>query len=216
MAAEVASPRVPKQARSRARVERILQACVELIVETGLDGVRMTEVAERAGVPVGSVYQYFPDKPAIVRALAQRIMTEVGQQVAQAYGAVATPADFVAATDALIQWFYDSTLAEPANRDIQLALQADRGLQQLDLEDTVALSQVVWQAGSSFVSADRREDFAATALLIVHLTASAVRLAVVLPPAEGAALVREHRNLVRTRIEQWFNSDAGAAIAAGE
>lgn len=207
--------REPKQARSRARVERILQACVELIVETGLDGVRMTEVAERAGVPVGSVYQYFPDKPAIVRALAQRIMADVGQQVTATYREVTTAQEFVAATDALIWWFYESTLAEPANRDIQLALQGDRNLQQLDLEDTVALAQVVWDAGSPFVAPDRREGFAATSLLIVHLTASAVRLAVVLPPAEGASLVEEHRNLVRTRVQQWLEP-LGGASAAGE
>lgn len=209
-------PRVPKQARSRARVDRILQACLALIVETGLDGVRMTEVAERAGVPVGSVYQYFPDKPSIVRALAERVMAGVGQQVTATYGEVTTPQEFIAATDALIWWFYESTLAEPANRHIQLALQGERSLQQLDLEDTVALAHVVWEAGSPFVEADRRDGFAATALLIVHLTASAVRLAVVLPTAEGTSLVEEHRSLVRTRLQQWFNATADGPNAAGE
>lgn len=186
---------------------------MELIVETGLDGVRITEVAERAKVPVGSVYQYFPDKPAIVRALAQRIMADVGQKVTATYGEVNTAQEFLAATDALILWFYESTLAEPANRAIQLALQGDRSLQQLDLEDTMALAQVVWEAGSPFVTADQREGFAATSLLIVHLTASAVRLAVVLPPKEGADLVEEHRNLVRTRVRQWLEPFGGANVA---
>lgn len=204
MTSESPLPRVPKQARSRARVERILQACVELIVETGIDGVRMTEVAERAGVPIGSVYQYFPDKPAIVRVLAQRVMEEVSHEVVARYTTVTTAAEFAGATDALIRWFYEFTLAEPANRDIQLALQGDRALQQIDLEDTLELAQVLWHSGSPFVAPGGREDFAATCLLIVHLTASAIRLAVAMPRDQGDALVQEHRRMVRARLAHWL------------
>ena len=72
----VASPtslrRRPVQQRSAQRFERMLDACAELIDELGYDGVTTTLIAERAGVAVGSLYQFFPDKRAVVRALTER------------------------------------------------------------------------------------------------------------------------------------------------
>jgi AcrR family transcriptional regulator len=64
--------RRPVQQRSAARVERMLEACAQLIDEVGYDGVTTTLIAERAGVAVGSLYQFFPDKRAVVQALTTR------------------------------------------------------------------------------------------------------------------------------------------------
>ncbi|TKB29290.1 MAG: helix-turn-helix transcriptional regulator, partial [Mesorhizobium sp.] len=55
---EIAMPRrAPTQQRSRERVERMLAAAAALIAEQGSDAMRMGEVAERAGVSIGSLYQ---------------------------------------------------------------------------------------------------------------------------------------------------------------
>src|SRR2546430_15969661 len=64
--------RVPVQGRSLARVQRMLDACAELVDELGYEALTTTLLAERAGVAIGSVYQFFPDKRAIVQALALR------------------------------------------------------------------------------------------------------------------------------------------------
>jgi AcrR family transcriptional regulator len=64
--------RVPVQGRSVARVNRMLDACAQLVDEVGYDGLTTTLLAERAGVAIGSVYQFFPDKRAIVQALTLR------------------------------------------------------------------------------------------------------------------------------------------------
>jgi AcrR family transcriptional regulator len=60
------------QQRSAKRVEQMLEACAALIDELGYDGVTTTLIAERAGVAVGSLYQFFPDKRAVVQALTKR------------------------------------------------------------------------------------------------------------------------------------------------
>lgn len=66
--------RVPVQGRSVARVQRMLDACAELVDEVGYEGLTTTLLAERAEVAIGSVYQFFPDKRAIVQALTLRNM----------------------------------------------------------------------------------------------------------------------------------------------
>lgn len=59
----------PKQARSRETVNRILEAAAELFATEGYDRVTTSDIAARAGKPVGSIYTYFKDKQQIVLAL---------------------------------------------------------------------------------------------------------------------------------------------------
>ncbi|HSV66900.1 MAG TPA: TetR/AcrR family transcriptional regulator [Mycobacteriales bacterium] len=66
--------RAPVQERSTVRVQRMLDACGELIDELGYEAITTTLIARRAGVSVGSLYQFFPDKRAVVQALARRNM----------------------------------------------------------------------------------------------------------------------------------------------
>ena len=66
--------RVPVQGRSVARVQRMLDACADIVDEVGYEGLTTTLLAERAEVAIGSVYQFFPDKRAIVQALTLRNM----------------------------------------------------------------------------------------------------------------------------------------------
>lgn len=66
--------REPKQDRSRARVDAIIAALVELVGERVPSELTTTDVAERAGVPIGSLYEYFEDLPAIVDAAVARML----------------------------------------------------------------------------------------------------------------------------------------------
>ncbi|GAA0524275.1 TetR family transcriptional regulator [Paractinoplanes ferrugineus] len=78
--------RVPVQGRSVARVQRMLDACAELVDEVGYEGLTTTLLAERAEVAIGSVYQFFPDKRAIVQALAMRNMDAYLQSLSARFG----------------------------------------------------------------------------------------------------------------------------------
>jgi DNA polymerase len=75
---------VPTQARSRERLRRVLDAADELLATEGADTFTTNRIAAVAGIPVGSVYRYFPDKEAIVEALATRYWSEFADLVAAA------------------------------------------------------------------------------------------------------------------------------------
>jgi AcrR family transcriptional regulator len=62
----------PRQARSRATVDSVLEATARVLVKRGFDGLTTNLVADEAGVSIGSLYQYFPNKAALVGALIEK------------------------------------------------------------------------------------------------------------------------------------------------
>lgn len=76
------SPRKrPRQERSKATVDAILEATAQVLVKDGYDKTSTNRVAERAGVSVGSVYQYFPNKEALVGELVDRYSREIMERL---------------------------------------------------------------------------------------------------------------------------------------
>ena len=95
-----ARPRkTPKQARALATVNMIIEAAARILEREGPDGFSTNAVAERAGVSIGSLYQYFPDKDALLGALITR---ETSLLLDEAEAAAAEPSG-TAALLALIQ-----------------------------------------------------------------------------------------------------------------
>ncbi|BAZ14716.1 transcriptional regulator [Calothrix sp. NIES-4071] len=64
--------KLPQQERSKETVEAILIATTHILVESGHESTNTNKIAERAGVSIGSLYQYFPSKEAIIAALIER------------------------------------------------------------------------------------------------------------------------------------------------
>jgi AcrR family transcriptional regulator len=64
----------PRQARSAARVELLLDVAEQVFEEVGYDAATTNLVASRAGVPVGTLYRWFPDKAALAEALTDRYL----------------------------------------------------------------------------------------------------------------------------------------------
>jgi AcrR family transcriptional regulator len=67
----------PQQSRSQQRVDLILDTAAVLFTEVGYENATTNAIAERAGISIGSLYRYFPDKDAILRALTERYRTEM-------------------------------------------------------------------------------------------------------------------------------------------
>lgn len=90
--------RLPRQERSRATVERIVDAGRTVLLERGIDGLTTNHVAAAAGISPGSLYQYFPDKEAVLDEVVTRYADELEERVTRAFVdtvAVREPAEAV-------------------------------------------------------------------------------------------------------------------------
>lgn len=72
------------QRRSRERVERILEAAEQLVVAAGVEALSTRDVANRADVPVATLYQYFADREAIIAALIERHISSMDARIGTA------------------------------------------------------------------------------------------------------------------------------------
>jgi Transcriptional regulator len=72
----LAPRKLPKQERSEATVEAVLQAAAQIFERHGYAAGTTNRIADRAGVSIGSLYQYFPNKDAILVALVHRHLAE--------------------------------------------------------------------------------------------------------------------------------------------
>lgn len=71
----------PRQARATATLDAIFEATIQLLVADGLHRLTTTRVAERAGVSVGTMYQYFPHKQALLYALNERYLEILSEKI---------------------------------------------------------------------------------------------------------------------------------------
>ncbi|MAN77086.1 MAG: TetR family transcriptional regulator [Rhizobiales bacterium] len=71
----------PRQARSAVTVDAIFEATIQVLLTEGIHRLTTTRVAERAGVSVGTMYQYFPHKQALLYALNERYLDRLAERV---------------------------------------------------------------------------------------------------------------------------------------
>ncbi|RVD60932.1 TetR/AcrR family transcriptional regulator [Mesorhizobium sp. M2D.F.Ca.ET.185.01.1.1] len=192
----IASPRrSPSQQRSRERVERMLAAASALIAEQGSDAMRMGEVAERAGVSIGSLYQFFPDKRAIVWALAERYTAESQACISAALKDVRDVEGFKSAFSELVDIYYQLFLAEPVIRDVWSGTQADKALRALELADSRANAEFLVAVLKRLRPDADPVELETTAFLVWQMGEAAVRLAISVDREEGDRLVEAYKRM---------------------
>ncbi|AJY46436.1 TetR family transcriptional regulator [Martelella endophytica] len=77
----LAPRKTPRQARAEATVDAIFEATIQLLLRDGPHRLTTTRVAERAGVSVGTMYQYFPHKQALIYALNARYLETLAEKI---------------------------------------------------------------------------------------------------------------------------------------
>jgi AcrR family transcriptional regulator len=180
---------VPTQQRSRERFERILESAAGVMAEKGSEDFRMSDIVERTGVAFGSLYQYFPDKTAIIGTLAERY-NQIGRDcVVRELSKMKSAGDLHAALSGITDGYYQMFLDHPVMRDIWTATQADRALQALDAADGAYLAGLLSDAVKRVAPDVPRAALAAFSELTMTLIAAAVRHAITLEPREAKRIL---------------------------
>lgn len=114
--------KMPKQKRSKEMVERLLDATAITLAERGLEGTTTNHIAEKAGVSIGSLYQYFPDKEALLEAL----MARVSDRISNVFREHATKLEYTKfnlkeVSNYLIIYGINSIKNDPLSREIMIS-----------------------------------------------------------------------------------------------
>jgi AcrR family transcriptional regulator len=202
--------RIPKQDRSRERIDEILKVAMELIGKKGIDAVTMKEIASLSGGPIASVYQYFPNKSAIIATLYERYFGQVKVLLSQGLQGIRGPEDVGRAAESLVDLYALFVSSNPSIQDLVNAIQADKMLADMDIGATRDIAAAFCQATEQFVEESQRERFRCTTFMMCHLTVSVVRLLLKVSPDEGQRIVRDFKASISAQISAFVDLSAPA------
>ncbi len=114
----------PVQARSAASVQAILDATIQVLLAAGKERLTTTSVALRAGVSVGTLYQYFPNKSALLQAVLKRHLDAVAEAV-ERVGREQRGATLESMAEALITAFFAAKMESPRTSAALYAVSSD-------------------------------------------------------------------------------------------
>ncbi|MFG1947589.1 TetR family transcriptional regulator [Nonomuraea sp. NPDC048826] len=188
--------RQPTQRRSARRVERMLDACAQLLDEIGYESLSTTRIAERAGVAIGSVYQFFPDKRAITQELTRRnvelFVSRVGRRFMEE--------DYRGwwdAVDAIIDEYVDMHRTVPGFKSLHFGDVVDLNLLDSDSDNnTVIAGRLRGLLLTEFGLADSHE-LDTAALVAVEAGDAVLKLAFRHDPDGSEEIIDAARQLVR-------------------
>ncbi|SEF20480.1 DNA-binding transcriptional regulator, AcrR family [Amycolatopsis pretoriensis] len=194
-------PRVPRQARAREKLARVLEAADRLLAEEGVEALTTTRVAAAAGVSVGTLYQYLPDRDAITEALAEGYLARL-EDLMTAFTDQAARENWDDPVGLLVDAFAALYRAEPGFR----ALWLGRGLTAATREADVAHKRVMAAGVHRVLVAQgllRDDEAAATACRTAFLAADAViQEAFRADPDGAAALLDQLKAMLRAYLER--------------
>ncbi|MFI5792825.1 TetR family transcriptional regulator [Streptomyces sp. NPDC051677] len=189
--------RAPVQRRSAERLTRILDACADLLDEVGYDALSTRAVAERAGVPIGSVYRFFGNKRQMADALAQRNLERYSERVTDRLKG-AGPGDWRAAMDAVLDEYLAMKRTAPGFSLVDFGNQIPVGAR--DAEPNHRVADRLTELLSGYLVREVDDDLRRTFLIAVETADTLVHLAFRVDPEGDAKVIDETRELLRAYL----------------
>ena len=190
------------QARSKATVDAILEATARILVKDGYDHTSTNKVAEAAGVSIGSLYQYFPSKEALVAALIERHMEEMTTVVAEAAVRL-RDAPLEPAVREIVRMMIAAHAVDPKLHRV-LVEQVPRVGRLEKIEDVQSRAYAIARAYLEAHKHEiRRSDLDMASFVLVHVVEALTHFAVLMrPDLLGEALVEETTDLLTRYLKK--------------
>ncbi|MEU6376205.1 TetR/AcrR family transcriptional regulator [Streptomyces sp. NPDC046909] len=189
--------RAPVQRRSAERLTRILDACADLLDEVGYDDLSTRAVAQRAGVPIGSVYRFFGNKRQMADALAQRNLERFTARVTERLKGAAG-GGWRAAMDAVLDEYLAMKRTAPGFSLVDFGNQIPVGARHAEPNHRVAdrLTDLL----SGYIDREPDEDLRRTFLIAVETADTLVHLAFRVAPEGDERIIEEAREMLRAYL----------------
>ena len=185
------SGKQPKQARSKARVARILAAASTLIERSGVTAMTMSAVAELAKIPIGSLYQFFPSKSEVIHRLyLDRLQTHHGAAM-KALAEATAPEAFARAMREMLITIYDGVRRDPLMHDIWGGMQADREIRRLHTADNEFYSDLLYRMAENSGSRIPPEALRVRAVVVNEMADAVILRAISLEESRALVLLRD-------------------------
>ena len=188
------------QKRGDERRKRILDAALALVGAGGVEAVTMSATSKESGVPTGSLYQYFPERNAILIALAEREFLRLRDLARAGRGDIETLADLRCAAETTMKLMAKVMRAEPGLRFLWSGMDANPDFSHQFSAVTQAFSAVFAERLKPFSPDMAAEDRMRLAALIVTTLKSTSIAAAAMPEREADAFVADATEMIWRRI----------------
>lgn len=199
--------RQPRQARSQERVSQILDVAEQMFISEGYEATTTNAIAARAKVPIGSLYQFFPDKAAILQALTMRYMELLQQRFTEMHTAetleLPLPVYVDQVIDAVDQFFSDC----PGYHAIFMQVQGI--MPELEAIETAADAQLIQELAVSLSfrhSNQEQANYDAIAFVLVKAIGTLLWLALSQEQSFRQQLMAEVKRLTLSYLQSYFPS----------
>ncbi|MFF8939681.1 TetR family transcriptional regulator [Streptomyces paradoxus] len=190
--------RAPVQRRSAERLTRILDACADLLDEVGYDALSTRAVAQRASVPIGSVYRFFGNKREMADALAQRNLERYSERVTRRLRQSGEDGGWRTAMDAVLDEYLDMKRTAPGFSLVDFGNQIPVGARNSEPNHRVAdrLTELL----SGYLDREPDEDLRRVFLIAVETADTLVHLAFRVAPEGDEQIIGEAREMLRAYL----------------
>lgn len=188
--------RAPVQRRSAERLARILDACAELLDEAGYDDLSTRAVAERAQVPIGSVYRFFGNKRQMADALARRNLERFTDRVAERLRATGERG-WRQAMDAVLDTYLDMKRTAPGFSLVDFGNQIPVGTR---AEPNRRVADRLTGLLAAPLGREADDELRRTFLIAVETADALVQLAFRMEPEGDEAVIAELREMLRAYL----------------
>lgn len=194
--------REPRQVRSQKRVAQILDAARSIIASKGAATMKMSEIADLAGVSAGSIYQYFSNTGDIIAALAEAILEQQTNRNRQLL--LEPPLSLVQLSHTMMQMldsYFRLHMEDPVVRDIWAGYRADKRLQDTDHDDDLANRDLIFEMSRHLFRDEEHERVKTALLLVIKFGGAAVSTAAQYEGEQARRVFEEAKVILYATLE---------------
>ena len=151
--------RKPVQARSKQRVKLILDTAIQMILDENVEALSMNELAHNANLPVGSVYQYFPSKRALLKSLLEDHLALINKEVNEILNSIVDKETLVLGIRKAINATFEIAYGNDLGQKLWAGTQYDPALRKIQDDDGQSYAQTLANKFAEILGIEVTEKF---------------------------------------------------------